>query len=95
MSGGIDGVGVGESLVQRRGVWRRGIAPCGGRYARLRRARGHSGEIAGICEARAERAREIGAMRRGEICKHGGENIRYPASQPLVPQTECPIHVSV
>ena len=47
MSGGIDGVGGGESLVQRRGVWRRGIAPGGGRDARLRRARGHSGDWRG------------------------------------------------
>ena len=94
MSGGIDGVGVGEVLY--RG------AECGGGGLRQAegemRACGAREGIAGICEARAERAeraRERGAMRRGEICKHGGENIRYPASQPPVPQTECPIHVSV
>ena len=71
-------------------------AECGGGGLRHAegdmRACGAREGIAGIGEARAERARERGAMRR--ICKHGGD-IRYPASQPLVPQTECPIHVSV
>ena len=68
-------------------------AECGGGGLRQAegdmRACGAREGIAGIGEARAERARERGAMRRGEICKHGGD-IRYPASQPPVPQTECP-----
>ncbi len=76
MSGGIDGVGVGESLVQRRGVWR-GVCP--------RRAERGALARAGMARAEMRQRARAGAGDTGDTYLKQHDAIRPSRQRPLFP----------